>query len=82
MGGYEIFVMNSSGETPTSPAIQLTDTPSPDQFGNNPATDFYASWSPDSRRLVFASSRDEGRLWDSCDLYVMDAADAERRPAG
>jgi hypothetical protein len=42
MGGAEIFVMDSTGETASSPAIQLTDTPSPDAFGNSPADDFHA----------------------------------------
>lgn len=74
MGGYEIFVMDASGETAEKPALQLTDTRTGDNWA---PTDWYASWSPDSARLVFASSRGEGRFYDSCDLYVMDAVDGD-----
>ena len=56
-GNYEIFVMDADGSNQT----RLTD---------DPARDADPSWSPDSTRIAFASSRD--RNWNY-EIYVMDA---------
>lgn len=52
-GNSEIYVMNAAG----SRLINLT---------SHPASDFFASWSPDGKKLVFVSERDGNR-----EIYMM-----------
>jgi len=55
-GNYEIFIMDSDGNNQHN----LT---------NNPADDQYPSWSPDGRKIAFASERDgDGNF----EIYIMD----------
>jgi Tol biopolymer transport system component len=54
-GNPEIYVMDADGKNPRN----LT---------NNPARDWYASWSPDGRMIAFISKRD-----GNYEVYVMDA---------
>jgi len=56
-GNVEIFVMAADG----SRTVRLT---------NNPAQDQSPAWSPDGRRIAFASDRDSHPLFD---LYLMNA---------
>ena len=51
----EIYVMDADGQNPR----RLT---------NNPADDYFPSWSPDGERIAFVS--DKGRNFE---IYVMDA---------
>ncbi|HIE29862.1 TPA: hypothetical protein EYP66_21540, partial [Candidatus Poribacteria bacterium] len=55
-GNYEIYVMDASGKNQHN----LT---------NNPAEDWFPSWSSDGRKITFDSNRDGSR-----DIYVMDAS--------
>ncbi len=52
-GNSEIYLINGDGTNVT----RLT---------NNPADDFYASWSPDGSQLAFTSNRD-----GDCEIYIM-----------
>jgi Tol biopolymer transport system component len=56
-GNSEVFVMNRDGSDPAN----LT---------NNPAYDGWPSWSPDNRRIAFASDREKEGVWH---IYVMNA---------
>ncbi|CAN5816888.1 hypothetical protein BH18ACT6_BH18ACT6_26430 [soil metagenome] len=71
-GEYEIYVMQDEGEFAGPPAIRLTDDPAP-PFGQG-ISDSQPTWSPDSSKLAFLSNG-RGAGPDSCDLFVMDAAD-------
>ena len=55
---WEIYVMNADG----SGVVQLTD---------NDAFDLYPAWSPDRKRILFTSDRDND--FKSHDIYVMNA---------
>ena len=58
---YEIYVMDADGGNPQN----LT---------NNPDRDSQPSWSPDGKRIVFASDRDTDRdAPHNYEIYVMDA---------
>jgi hypothetical protein len=66
-GDFEIYVMNSEGDG----IHQLTHNASE---GLNEADDYAPAWSPDGRRVAFASTRDhEGDGFESQELYVMAA---------
>jgi TolB protein len=56
-GNSEVFVMNRDGSDP----VNLT---------NHPAYDGWPAWSPDSRRIAFASDREAAGVWH---IYVMSA---------
>ena len=56
---YEIYVMNADGSNPQN----LT---------NNPSSDRGPSWSPDGKRILFSSARDNDNPHNS-EIYVMDA---------
>jgi Tol biopolymer transport system component len=56
-GDLEIWTMNDDGSNP----VQLT---------NSPGRDFEPAWSPDGRRIVFASGRDDP---ENSQLYIMNA---------
>jgi Tol biopolymer transport system component len=73
-GEYELYVMDVVGEFVGPPATRLTNDPAP-EFGQG-VNDWQPAWSPDSRRLAFVSNRDP-EVVDACDIYVMDAADAD-----
>jgi Tol biopolymer transport system component len=62
--GGEVCVMNADG----SGRRTLT---------RHPAYNFEPSWSPDGRRIAFASNRD--RNGDSLDVYVMNASGGDQR---
>jgi Tol biopolymer transport system component len=72
-GEYEIYVMGADGELVGAPAVRLTDDPATD-FGTG-IDDWQLTWSPDSQQLAFVSNRDANDP-DTCDLYVMNAVDA------
>ena len=57
---YEIYVMDADGGNPQ----RLTE---------NPDRDSQPSWSPDGKRIVFASDRDRERGDHNYEIYVMDA---------
>ena len=60
---YEIYVMDADGGNPQN----LT---------NDPRNDSFPSWSPDGRRIVFSSDRDDFKNDDlviTSEIYVMDA---------
>jgi dipeptidyl aminopeptidase/acylaminoacyl peptidase len=57
-GNEEVYVMNPDGSGP----VNLT---------NNPAIDLKPAWSPDGKRIAFASNRDGGDF-NSFEIYVMD----------
>ena len=60
---YEIYVMDTDGGNPQN----LT---------NDPNDDRYPSWSPDSKRIVFAAERSDhfrSKLGITDEIYVMDA---------
>ena len=57
---YEIYVMDADGGNPQ----RLTE---------NRARDSQPSWSPDGKRIVFASDRDRERGDHNYEIYVMDA---------
>lgn len=65
-GNEEIYIMNDDGTNQTN----LT---------NNPALDWYPNWSPDSKKIVFSSSRDVSDP-NGEDIYIMnvDGSDVER----
>ena len=63
-GNFEIYVMDADGGNQR----RLT---------SNSDKDFFPSWSPDGKRIVFHSDRDghvpEGRVFHASEIYVMDA---------
>ena len=59
---WEIYVMNADG----SGAVQLTD---------NDSLDLFPAWSPDRKRILFSSDRDNDV--ESYDIYVMNADGSE-----
>jgi len=59
-GFGDIYVMNADGSAP----VQLT---------NSPTFDGQASWSPDGRRIAFASERDAIGVENPHNIYVMNA---------
>ncbi len=73
-GEYEIYVMGSEGEIVGAPAVRLTNNPAA-EFGQG-IQDWQPAWSPDSTKLAFVSNRDPSNR-DACDVYVMDAVDAD-----
>ena len=73
-GEYEIYVMGSEGELVGAPAVRLTNNPAA-PFGQG-IQDWQPAWSPDSTKLAFVSNRDPSNR-DACDVYVMDAIDAD-----
>jgi Tol biopolymer transport system component len=78
-GEYEIYVMSDEGELVGPPATRLTNDPMP-PFGQG-ISDSQPTWSPDSSRIAFmANGRGAGP--DSCDLFVMDATDANADGVG
>jgi len=58
-GNYEIYTMNADGTQQTN-------------VTNNPAGDAEPAWSPDGRKIAFASTRD-----GNAEIYVMDADGSE-----
>ncbi len=62
-GNFDIWVMNADGSQPT----QLTTAP---------ARDIEPDWSPDGKRIVFASGRDDP---ENLQLYVMNADGSDQR---
>ena len=62
-GNFEIYVMDADGGNQQN----LT---------NNPTADYFPSWSPDGKRIVFSAVR-EGHFKNNLDItfeiYVMDA---------
>jgi len=63
-GNWEIYVIDDYGGNPRN----LT---------RNPADDRHPSWSPDGKRIVFQSNREDGRNWQ---LYIMNADGSNPHP--
>ena len=78
-GEYEIYVMNDEGELVGPPATRLTNDPAPPS--GQGISDSQPTWSPDSSRIAFMTNG-RGADPDSCDLFVMDAADADADGVG
>lgn len=73
-GEYELYVMGAEGELVGPPAVRLTNDPEP-PFGQG-INDSQPTWSPDSSRIAFLANG-RGADADSCDLFVVDAVDAD-----
>ena len=69
-GNTEIYVMDINGKNQR-------------RFTNNRHDDWSPSWSPDGKRMVFVSERDEhaGVIpgWFASEIYVMDAGGGNQR---
>jgi Tol biopolymer transport system component len=78
-GEYEIYVMNDEGELAGPPATRLTNDPMP-PFSQG-ISDSQPTWSPDSSRIAFMTNG-RGANADSCDLFVMNATDADADGVG
>jgi Tol biopolymer transport system component len=72
---YEIYVMDATGEVgPLADATRLTTDPV--ATTGKSIEDSQVTWSPDGRRIAFVSTG-RGQHEDACDLWIMDARDAD-----
>jgi dipeptidyl aminopeptidase/acylaminoacyl peptidase len=73
--GYQLYVMDATGEVGDLPRATRLTTDVPDDSGKMIANS-QATWSPDGRRIAFLSTG-RGDDADSCDLWVMDSQDTD-----